>query len=293
MHSTLCILSGCQCPVIRNMVTERHNIASRMVLKVVSEGSYGPNLTHMDVGSADRPAQRDLHITEQITNRVILPYLFEPSIPDQTRRNSSRPDAILVTPCPTNPNRPPTSPSHLVLRSMRRNEEVKSNATPARQLRELNIQNRHIHLIEIKYCEDTRPASGAQLEASRQQHNELCKQLQGAEISLILLGVGGTIYTAHTLDQLRNLDIDPQRSTKLARKLHAHSVQYAHRLTSTRRANENKNTHSGALGPHASRNPPDPRWFPSYPLVRETHRSLSQCVSFSFFPLLHQPERQT
>eukprot|EP00983_Pelagomonas_calceolata_P056865 1144813-Pelagomonas_calceolata.AAC.4 len=30
---------GCQCPAIRNMVTERHNIASRMILKVVREGS--------------------------------------------------------------------------------------------------------------------------------------------------------------------------------------------------------------------------------------------------------------
>eukprot|EP00983_Pelagomonas_calceolata_P016736 526841-Pelagomonas_calceolata.AAC.1 len=44
-----------------------------------------------------------------------------------------------------------------------------SSSTPAR----------HIHLIRIKYCEDTRP--GAQLEASQQQHKELCKQLQGVE----------------------------------------------------------------------------------------------------------------
>eukprot|EP00983_Pelagomonas_calceolata_P121080 1160765-Pelagomonas_calceolata.AAC.8 len=73
---------------------------------------------------------------------------------------------------------------------MRRNE-VRSSTTPARQLHELNVQNRHIHIIEIKYYEDTRP--GAQLEASQQQHRELCKQLQGAEITLhtILLGVVG------------------------------------------------------------------------------------------------------
>eukprot|EP00983_Pelagomonas_calceolata_P082976 1156055-Pelagomonas_calceolata.AAC.2 len=40
-------------------------------------------------------------------------------------------------------------------------------------------------------CEDMRP--GAQLEASQQQHSELCKQLQGEEITLhtILLGVCG------------------------------------------------------------------------------------------------------
>eukprot|EP00983_Pelagomonas_calceolata_P032014 1004637-Pelagomonas_calceolata.AAC.1 len=75
-------------------------------------------------------------------------------IPIQTRRNSSRPDAILVTHLPTNPNRPLTPPSHRVLRSMG------SSTTPAR----------HNHLIEVKHYEDTRP--NAQLEASQQQHSE-------------------------------------------------------------------------------------------------------------------------
>eukprot|EP00983_Pelagomonas_calceolata_P043284 1138845-Pelagomonas_calceolata.AAC.1 len=49
---------------------------------------------------------------------------------------------------------------------------------------------RHIRLIEIKYCEIT--------------------------LHTILLGVGGTVYTAHALDHLEQLGIDPQRSTKLA-----------------------------------------------------------------------------
>eukprot|EP00983_Pelagomonas_calceolata_P030091 943007-Pelagomonas_calceolata.AAC.1 len=95
MDSALHILSGCQCPVIRNMATERHNIANRVILKVVSEGSYGSNFLLMAVCSADRLAQYDLHITEQTFNRVIPPYLFDPSIPDQTQRTSSHPDAIL------------------------------------------------------------------------------------------------------------------------------------------------------------------------------------------------------
>eukprot|EP00983_Pelagomonas_calceolata_P067265 1149416-Pelagomonas_calceolata.AAC.2 len=32
MDSALHLLKGCQCPATRNMVTERHNIASRMIL---------------------------------------------------------------------------------------------------------------------------------------------------------------------------------------------------------------------------------------------------------------------
>eukprot|EP00983_Pelagomonas_calceolata_P006451 212030-Pelagomonas_calceolata.AAC.1 len=63
---------------IRNMVTERHNIASRMILNVVSEGSYGSSLIHMDVGSADRLSQHNLHITEQISNRIIPPIPLGP-----------------------------------------------------------------------------------------------------------------------------------------------------------------------------------------------------------------------
>eukprot|EP00983_Pelagomonas_calceolata_P072260 1151637-Pelagomonas_calceolata.AAC.3 len=43
-------------------------------------------------------------------------------------------------------------------------------------------------------------------------------------------------------------------------KLHAHSVQYAHKLVTTRRANENNSTsHSQVLEQGASSNPPDPR----------------------------------
>eukprot|EP00983_Pelagomonas_calceolata_P045005 1139520-Pelagomonas_calceolata.AAC.2 len=65
------------------------------------------------------------------------PHLFEPRVQQevrgQARPNSSCSDDILLTPCPANPNKPLTSPSHRVHRSMRRNEEVRSSTTPARQ----------------------------------------------------------------------------------------------------------------------------------------------------------------
>eukprot|EP00983_Pelagomonas_calceolata_P044151 1139182-Pelagomonas_calceolata.AAC.1 len=78
---------------------------------------------------------------------------------------------------------------------------------------------------------------------------------------------------------IRNMQrLDPQRTTKLERELHAHFVQHAHKLTSTKRAIENENTpyKSGALGPRAAKDPANPHWLPPYPLVRETHSSLSQ-----------------
>ena len=111
----------------------------------------------------------------------------------------------------------------------------------------------------MKYCEDTRPAP--QLEASRSQHKDLCKSLQGARITLhsILLGVGGTIYTSHTIDHFSQLGLDSQRATKLANKLHAHSVSYAYKLSSTRRALESISTpHNQGSESGSARNPPNP-----------------------------------
>eukprot|EP00983_Pelagomonas_calceolata_P026021 816885-Pelagomonas_calceolata.AAC.1 len=62
-------MTGCLCPIIRNKINERHNMASRVILKVVLKGSCRSNLIHTKVGSADRLAQHDLHITEQASNR--------------------------------------------------------------------------------------------------------------------------------------------------------------------------------------------------------------------------------
>eukprot|EP00983_Pelagomonas_calceolata_P052768 1142999-Pelagomonas_calceolata.AAC.3 len=52
----------------------------------------------------------------------------------------------------------------------------------------------------------------------------------------ILLGVGGTCYIEHTLNQFKQLGLDHQRAIILARKLHAHSVIFANKLVTTRRA---------------------------------------------------------
>eukprot|EP00983_Pelagomonas_calceolata_P038339 1136771-Pelagomonas_calceolata.AAC.2 len=51
---------------------------------------------------------------------------------------------------------------------------------------------------------------------------------------------------------------------KHLQELHAHSVQFVHKLTATRRAIENKNTllNTGALEQCAARNPTDPHEFP-------------------------------
>jgi len=101
----------------------------------------------------------------------------------------------------------------------------------------------------------------------------------------ILPGVGGSIYTSHTLNHLKKLGLDVQKAHKTALKLHARSVLYAHKLTTTRRALQNSSCFQG-LGREqgAACHPPDPHWFilqEKFSLVEETHGSSGQCVSFS------------
>jgi len=75
----------------------------------------------------------------------------------------------------------------------------------------------------------------------------------------ILLGVGGSINIPHTLKHFTDLGLDPQRSRKLAYSLHEHSVQYAYKLSSTRRAIEMKTSPlNHSLGQGAACHPPDP-----------------------------------
>jgi hypothetical protein len=79
------------------------------------------------------------------------------------------------------------------------------------QPKDLSKTRHDIHLVEIKYFEDTRPQN--QLSTAKEQHKDLCNTLQGASVTLhiILLGVGGTVYNTHTLKPFKDLGLDSQR----------------------------------------------------------------------------------
>eukprot|EP00983_Pelagomonas_calceolata_P068031 1149740-Pelagomonas_calceolata.AAC.1 len=85
-----------------------------------------------------------------------------------------------------------------------------------RQPHQLNANRQHMHLVEVKCCEDTRP--GQQLEAVQRQHANLCNLINAKAVILhtILLGAGGTCYREHTLNQFEQLGLDLQRAMKLA-----------------------------------------------------------------------------
>eukprot|EP00983_Pelagomonas_calceolata_P045196 1139614-Pelagomonas_calceolata.AAC.1 len=171
------------------MVTERHNIASRMLLKAISKSPLGAGLASMDIGSADRLALQDLQIPEHSTKRSFPKYVFPHRFPDKDRLTYSRPDAILVVPI----QKMPRSNSRYLLRSTggrggNREDSAPATATPptsqAHHPSQLLPEQRHVHLMEVKYCEDTR--SNSQLEASKQQHRDLCCHLSRASAQVTL-----------------------------------------------------------------------------------------------------------
>eukprot|EP00983_Pelagomonas_calceolata_P025261 793627-Pelagomonas_calceolata.AAC.1 len=51
--SALHILSGCKQSTVSNEVTERHNLARRILLKGINKGPLGAGLASMDIGSTD------------------------------------------------------------------------------------------------------------------------------------------------------------------------------------------------------------------------------------------------
>eukprot|EP00983_Pelagomonas_calceolata_P005907 195492-Pelagomonas_calceolata.AAC.1 len=163
------------------MKTERHNVAGRIIIKPINKSPWGAGLVNMDIGSDDSLAQHNLQIPAHASKRIIPPNLFPHNFPKRSRLTSSRPDARLITPyqAKTTSSSPSSRSSscshHHALRSRHRNTQRTITANRVRQPHQLHKNQQHVHLIEIKYCEDTRP--GQQLKAAQRQHTHLCKPL--------------------------------------------------------------------------------------------------------------------
>ncbi len=134
-------------------------------------------------------------------------------------RLTSRPDAILVTPkktCNINSQNQQDHPNDqgLTLRSGRRvvfwvgvaaataaggRPPSPATAYRPRQTRPENIpwQRRTTHLIEIKYCEDTRPEQ--QLQAAHAQHGHLRFSIAGDHVLHVTLRCRGCyLHSSHS-----------------------------------------------------------------------------------------------
>ena len=99
LDSALHMLSGCQHTMIKNVITERHNIASRIIIQALSKGALGANLTYTDVSSTDRLTDSGID-TSYVANRILPSWLL-PHLSETEIRRSSRPDAIFILPTTT------------------------------------------------------------------------------------------------------------------------------------------------------------------------------------------------
>jgi len=63
------ILSGCQDQIISGMITERHSISCRLIMKATEAGILGGCFVRRDIGSKDRLALQNLQIPVGSTNR--------------------------------------------------------------------------------------------------------------------------------------------------------------------------------------------------------------------------------
>ena len=91
VDSALLILSRCQHTQIRNMITKRHNIAYRMILKAISKtGSLGSCIVSTDIGSNGRMTLQNLQIPETAESRIVPKWLYLPRFSNKDRFTSSR-----------------------------------------------------------------------------------------------------------------------------------------------------------------------------------------------------------
>jgi len=164
------------------MITERHNLACRMIFIAIRKtDSLGSCIFSKDIGSNDWMTMQNLQIPETAESRIVPKWLFPPHFPDKDRFISSRPDFVLVTPIAAKTQKQQTNVGGWALRSGRGQLTgsipaalpATSRATNPRQHRpkDLSKLRRDIHLVEIKYCEDTRPQN--QLKAAKEQHKDL------------------------------------------------------------------------------------------------------------------------
>ncbi|MGK7371762.1 MAG: RNase H family protein [Candidatus Halalkalibacterium sp. M3_1C_030] len=244
--SALHILNGCQHTTMKKMITERHNKASKHIVQALKEGHYGANIRFTDIGSDARMNEQGIE-TSDIENRVLPAWMF-PCLPNgEDRTHFSRPDVILLLPtttCSTRSNAANSNINHF-------------NA------QDFNPRYWEIHLMEFKFCEDTRPEN--QLATATQQHAELISLLKAqgyhkVQLQTILCGAMGTIYTELTHKPLQQLGLNYYHIKKLTHTLNKVAIQCATQLISTRH-NLALNTTNGGQGVGLSasaRNPFEP-----------------------------------
>ncbi len=68
--SQICILSGCKNALFQDVMSDRCNIASRLIIKTLNKGDFGGNIIFTDIGSKTWMAQQSLILMAHEANRT-------------------------------------------------------------------------------------------------------------------------------------------------------------------------------------------------------------------------------
>ena len=120
----------------------------------------------------------------------------------------------------------------------------------------MNPRDRDIHLMELKFCSDTKPEET--LAVAQDQHKHTIQSLRtrplrGAHrnnrVSLhtILIGVAGTYYNNYTINPLTELGLNHEKAQTLAKSLQCHAVKALTKIQSTKNAIKFSNSNNGGL----------------------------------------------
>jgi ribonuclease HI len=211
-------MSGC--PHMSGMYTERHNVGGHILLKALLKGGRGADIVMHDIGhAADASLMRHAPTPTGESFATRIPeWVYtkgrrrKPSAKEKSKWDKYRPDILMISGTDKRP-----------------------------------IKRREADVVEIKYCRDTDPTTQqsraeTQHDASIESHHSvsLMQSLRDAgyrpskvRLHVILLGVGGTIYSSmHTT--LKQLGLKRQATATVAGKLHKHATVYARRIMQTK-----------------------------------------------------------
>jgi len=124
-----------------NMIIKCHNMASVLIVQALQKGPCGANqIAYTDKGSADKLSEQGLDLRN--TANKTLPDWLLPKLTAHALKASSRPDAILFLPSIVCSSRVTTRNSNF--------QQLDND-------KKLNQNQWEVNLIELKFCEDTRP----------------------------------------------------------------------------------------------------------------------------------------
>ena len=191
------ISGGCSHATMNRMYTERHHHTGRLLLRAIDKGNMGADIVMADLGSAEK-CERDG--APKMTHNRVPPELLTKlgSIPHEGR-TKYQPDVMIL-------------------------HQGENDETPT------------ITIVEFKYCRDTQPED--QLQHCHAQHASLITALgTTCKVKLIpiLIGHSGTVFTEHTVNNMKQLGISSYHAEKCALKMHIDAIQQLHSIVKTRR----------------------------------------------------------